>query len=74
MKYCPQCRAEYREGFDVCYECKEPLVDELPAEEINPNLIIIGREQKKKGILGLPIKHLKRKLAEKCKYSLLFVN
>jgi hypothetical protein len=44
------------------------------AEEINPNLIIVGREQKKKGILGLPIKHLKRKLAEKCKYSLLFVN
>ena len=44
------------------------------AEEINPNLIILGREQKKKGILGLPIKHLKRKLAEKCKYSLLFVN
>ena len=44
------------------------------AEEINPSLIIVGREQKKKGILGLPIKHLKRKLAEKCKYSLLFVN
>lgn len=44
------------------------------AEEINPNLIILGREQKKKGILGLPFKHLKRKLAEKCKYSLLFVN
>jgi len=44
------------------------------AEEINPSLIILGREQKKKGILGLPIKHLKRKLAEKCKYSLLFVN
>lgn len=44
------------------------------AEEINPNLIIVGREQKKKGILGLPVKHLKRKLAEKCKYSLLFVN
>jgi len=44
------------------------------AEEINPNLIIIGREQKKKGMLGLPIKNLKKKLAEKCKYSLLFVN
>jgi len=44
------------------------------AEKINPNLIIVGREQKKKGILGLPVKHLKRKLAEKCKYSLLFVN
>lgn len=44
------------------------------AEKINPNLIILGREQKKKGILGLPVKHLKKKLAEKCKYSLLFVN
>ena len=44
------------------------------AEEINPNLIIVGREQKKKGVLGFPIKHLKKKLAEKSKYSLLFVN
>jgi nucleotide-binding universal stress UspA family protein len=46
----------------------------MAAEELNPNLIIIGREQKKKGVLGLPFKNLKRKLAEKCKYSLLFVN
>ena len=44
------------------------------AEQANPNLVIVGREQKKKGILGLPVKHLKRKIAEKCEYSILFIN
>ena len=44
------------------------------AENINPNLVILGRQQKKKGVLGLPLKNLKRKMAEKCKYSLLFVH
>ena len=44
------------------------------AEKINPNLIIVGREQKKKGVLGLPVRNLKKKLAEKCKYSILFLN
>jgi len=44
------------------------------AEKINPGLVIVGREQKKKGIMGLPVKNIKRKLAEKCNYSLLFVN
>lgn len=44
------------------------------AEQINANLIIIGREQKKKGMLGLPVKNIKRKIVEKCDYSLLLVN
>lgn len=30
--YCPQCRTEYREGFDVCADCKIKLVEELPPE------------------------------------------
>lgn len=44
------------------------------AKRINANLVIVGREQKKKGLLGLPVKHLKRKMVEKCDYSILFVN
>ena len=44
------------------------------AEIIQPKLVILGREQKKKGLLGIPIKSLKKKLAEKCEYSILFVN
>lgn len=44
------------------------------AARINPSLVIVGREQKKKGMLGLPFKNLKRKLAERCNYSLLFIN
>jgi hypothetical protein len=44
------------------------------AEKIKPKLVILGREQKKKGPLGIPIKNLKKKLAKKCEYSILFVN
>ena len=44
------------------------------AEIIGANLVIVGREQKKKNILGLPVKNIKKKIAEKCRYSILFVN
>lgn len=30
--YCPKCRAEYREGFTECSDCRVPLVWELPPE------------------------------------------
>ena len=30
--FCPECKAEYREGFYECAECKVPLIDELPPE------------------------------------------
>ena len=30
--FCPQCRAEYREGFVKCSDCDIPLVDQLPAD------------------------------------------
>jgi hypothetical protein len=42
--------------------------------EIKPKLVIIGREQKKKGMFGFSVRNIKRKLAEHCKYSLLFMN
>ncbi len=44
------------------------------AEGIGANLVIVGREQKKKNIFGLPVKNVKKKIAEKCRYSILFVN
>ena len=43
-------------------------------EKYNPKIVIIGREQKKKGLLGLPVKDLKRKIVEKCNYSILYLN
>ena len=47
----------------------------IKATEIyDPKIVIIGREQKKKGILGLPIRNLKKKLVGKCSYSILFLN
>lgn len=30
--FCPECKAEYREGFTVCADCDLPLVDKLPEE------------------------------------------
>ena len=44
------------------------------AENLGAKLVIIGREQKKKKGLGLPIKSIKRKMVEKCRYSILFIN
>jgi nucleotide-binding universal stress UspA family protein len=44
------------------------------ASKIQPGLIIIGREQKQKGLLGLPVKDSKKKVLEHCKCSLLFLN
>jgi len=44
------------------------------ADNMGASLVILGREQKKKGLLGLPVKHVKRKLAEKCNYSILFIS
>ncbi len=44
------------------------------ATRLASGLVIIGREQKRRGTLGLPAKNVKQKMAEKCKYSLLFIN
>jgi|LSQX01.2.fsa_nt_gb hypothetical protein len=30
MPYCPNCNAEYREGFTVCSDCNADLVEEKP--------------------------------------------
>jgi hypothetical protein len=43
-------------------------------ERYDPKIVIIGREQKKKGVLGFPVKNLKKKMVDKCKYSILFLN
>ncbi len=36
--FCPQCHAEYREGFDECIDCSCPLVDELPSDSETDDL------------------------------------
>jgi nucleotide-binding universal stress UspA family protein len=44
------------------------------AEDVSASLVIVGREQKKHTMLGVPVKSTKRKMAEMCRYSLLFIN
>ena len=31
--FCPECRAEYREGFNKCSDCNVDLVEQLPPEQ-----------------------------------------
>ncbi|RPJ81987.1 MAG: DUF2007 domain-containing protein [Acidobacteria bacterium] len=33
---CPNCKAEYREGYTVCSDCEVPLVERLEAEDEPP--------------------------------------
>lgn len=50
FRYCPNCRTEYRPGFDVCADCGTALVDELPPEpaaeskESSPGLGVTATE------------------------------
>jgi len=44
------------------------------AKEIGAGLVVVGREQKKTGIMGLSVKTVRKKLVEKCNYSILFTN
>ena len=34
MKICPQCKAEYREGFDICSDCNVQLVNKVEEEKV----------------------------------------
>ena len=44
------------------------------ADRIGAGVVILGREQKKKTMFGLPVKSVKKKMAEKCNYSILYIN
>ena len=39
--YCPDCRAEYREGVETCPDCEVRLVVELPPEGPDEDLVAI---------------------------------
>lgn len=32
--FCPQCKAEYRDGFYVCTDCNVQLVTEIPSAQV----------------------------------------
>jgi hypothetical protein len=32
MPWCPECKIEYRKGFDVCADCGSALTDERPSQ------------------------------------------
>jgi hypothetical protein len=39
--FCPNCHAEFREGFTHCSECNVPLVAALPPEEVPEELEVV---------------------------------
>lgn len=43
-------------------------------KQFNPSLVVIGQEQKRYDFLGLPVKSINHKIAEKSKNSILFLN
>lgn len=44
------------------------------ADRVEAGVVVIGREQKQKGLLGLPVRDSKKKVLQHCKCSLLFLN
>ena len=77
LKYAQQDFVESMRKKDIMVHTTEgPLEHETikAAKEIAAGLIIFGREQKRRGSLGLPVKNIKRKMAERSRYSLLFIN
>ena len=42
FKYCPNCGAEYRAGFDRCHDCDVELVDELPVAALPEETSVEG--------------------------------
>ena len=44
MPWCPHCKEEYRDGFTVCAECGEKLVDELPKQAVQVSGFTPGQE------------------------------
>ena len=38
MPFCPECEAEYEAGVATCSDCQVELVDELPRDEIPPDV------------------------------------
>lgn len=39
MSYCPKCRYEYREGIKECPDCDVALVEEMPPEDENNDVL-----------------------------------
>jgi hypothetical protein len=37
--FCPKCKCEYREGFNYCTKCEMELVQELPNEEFQRDVV-----------------------------------
>ena len=37
MPWCPKCKIEYREGFEICSDCGSALVDEYPEDIDKPD-------------------------------------
>ncbi|MDG6218035.1 MAG: universal stress protein [Candidatus Thermoplasmatota archaeon] len=77
LLFCRQGFIEKMEKEGIVIECVEGTLQKeihKAARNNKAGVVIIGREQKKRGKLGFPVKKVKQKIAERCKYSLLFIN
>jgi nucleotide-binding universal stress UspA family protein len=77
LLFCRQGFVKKMQDEGISIDCVEGTLQKeslKAARKMQAGLVIIGREQKKKGKLGFPVKKVKQKMAERCKYSLLFIN
>ncbi|MDF2672863.1 MAG: hypothetical protein K0R09_1128, partial [Clostridiales bacterium] len=44
MPWCPKCKAEYREGFNLCANCNIELVDELERSSDEDANVVYDKE------------------------------
>jgi len=39
--FCPKCKTEYREGFELCTDCNIKLVDKLKIENVLEEKVLL---------------------------------